>query len=152
VGLIARHLEAAGIPTLCLSSALSITRAVNPPRAVYLDFPLGHTAGRPHDRELQRAILRDALRAFETLDEPGQVSMLPYSWGEDEAWKHAALGAPRGSDERRERDPSPQYQCEDDRRRAEAAVASGGCAGCVWLEPPVAPRAPAAGPDARGAS
>jgi len=64
VGLVARSAEAAGIPTLCLASALDITRAVNPPRAAFLDFPLGHTAGKPGDPELQRAILADALSSF----------------------------------------------------------------------------------------
>jgi D-proline reductase (dithiol) PrdB len=142
VGLIARQVEAAGIATVCLSSALSITEAVRPPRAVFVDFPLGHTAGRPHDPALQRAIVRDALRAFETLREPGGVVRLPYAWGADDAWKEgvlrprpeaAAAGAP-GADERSARVGVPQYQCERDRELAEAALASGGCPTCVFLE------------------
>ena len=61
MGLIAREIEARGIPTLSMTSALSITKAANPPRAAYLDFPLGHTAGKPHQPLLNRAIVRDAL-------------------------------------------------------------------------------------------
>jgi hypothetical protein len=81
--------EEAGIPTLCMTSALDITQAVKPPRAVFLNFPLGHQTGRPNDRELQRAIVRDALRAFETIRTPGGIVKLPYVWDpNDSAWEH----------------------------------------------------------------
>jgi D-proline reductase (dithiol) PrdB len=133
VGLIARSLESAGIATLCLSSALSITQAVRPPRAVFLDFPLGHTAGRPDDRAGQSEILVAALRAFETLVEPGGVISLPFAWSGDDAWKEA-LAASR-ADGRSARHAEPQYQDETDRARAVAALAAGGCPGCVFLEP-----------------
>lgn len=132
MGLIARSLESAGIATLCLTSALSITQAVHPPRAVFLDFPLGHTAGRPGDPEGQRAILLAALRAFATLREPGGVITLQDSWADDDAWKDA-LGAAH-VDQRRARTPEPQYQDETDRARAEAALAAGGCPDCVFIE------------------
>ena len=64
VGLIARQAEAAGIPTLSLSCARDITAAVNPPRATYLDWPLGHTSGRPHDGTGNTAVMRATLAAF----------------------------------------------------------------------------------------
>lgn len=138
MGLIAREIEARGIPTLSMSSALSITRAVNPPRAAYLDFPLGHTAGKPHQGALNRAILRAALSAFETLTRPGQVLMLDYEWQDDDGWKDTVMrprpGASRHDDTRVERYPDPQYQSAADRAAAEAALASGGCATCVWLD------------------
>ncbi len=80
--------EAAGIPTLCMTSALDITRAVNPPRAVFVNFPLGHQTGKPHQPELQRAIVRDAMRAFETIKEPGTIVELPYVWdANDRSWE-----------------------------------------------------------------
>jgi hypothetical protein len=138
VGLIARAIEARGIPTLSLSSALSITRAVNPPRAAYLDFPLGHTAGKPHQNALNRAILRDALGGFETLHEPGQTLMLGYAWRPDDAWKETVMrprsGSTKHDDARVERVAEPQYQSIADRAAAEATLASGGCATCVWLD------------------
>jgi len=88
VGLIARVVEAAGIPTLCMTSALDITRAVNPPRAVFLNFPLGHQTGKPHDPDLQRSIVRDAMRAFATIARPGTVVELPYVWDpDDRGWE-----------------------------------------------------------------
>jgi hypothetical protein len=141
VGLIAREIEGRGIPTLSMTSALSITRSANPPRAAYLDFPLGHTAGKPHQPQLNRDIVRDALKAFETLTQPGGASMLPYEWASDDAWKDAVM-RPRSpgakpDDSRVERDASPQYQTADDRMLAEAELARGGCATCVWLDDPV---------------
>jgi hypothetical protein len=105
VGLIARELEAAGIATLCMTSALDITRAVNPPRAAFLDYPLGHTTGKPYDPELQRAIMRGALAAFESLTTPGSVKILPFVWSEDETWKLEAFA---GDDTRTQRLDTPQ--------------------------------------------
>jgi hypothetical protein len=116
VGLIARHVEAAGIPTLCMTSALDITQAIKPPRAAFLDFPLGHTTGKPHQPELQRAILREALDAFVSLTMPGSIKTLPFRWSTDNAWKDTAQ---RGPDDRRPRYDTPQYQNDEDRLRAE---------------------------------
>lgn len=84
MGLIARVVEAAGIPTLCMTSALDITRAVNPPRAVFVNFPLGHQTGKPHDADSQRRIVRDAMRAFATITRPGTIVELPYVWDPDD--------------------------------------------------------------------
>ena len=121
-----------------MTSALSITRSVNPPRAAYLDFPLGHTSGKPHDPVLNRAILRDALRGFETLRTPGEITTLPYEWTADDSWKDSVM-RPRGAsdsqrDDRVARSAEPQYQSDDDRAAADAALAQGGCATCVWVE------------------
>ncbi len=138
MGLIARQVEAAGIPTLCMTSAVSITRSVGPPRAAFLDFPLGHTTGKPHDRVLQRAILRQALAAFDSLNAPGGVVHLDHAWSDDDAWKDEVMRVDPAvagrSDERVPRHATPQYQCEADRELAEAALARGGCEGCVGLE------------------
>jgi len=116
VGLVARHAEAAGIPTLCMTSAQDITRGVNPPRAAFLDFPLGHTTGKPHEPDLQRRILVEALSSFETLTAPGTIKELPFCWSEDEEWKAKAFAE---GDDRIPRHDTPQYQDEEDRRRAE---------------------------------
>ena len=116
MGLIARHAEAAGISTLCMSSALDITQAVNPPRAAFLDYPLGHTTGKPHAPELQREILVQALEGFTSLTTPGSVKILPFHWSEDDPWKRTAM---MDGDSRVPRDDTPQYQNDEDRRRAE---------------------------------
>ncbi|MBI5574789.1 MAG: hypothetical protein HY896_00315 [Deltaproteobacteria bacterium] len=130
MGLVARHLEAAGIPTLCMTSALDITNAVRPPRAAFLDYPLGHTTGKPGDPELQRRILVEALDAFSSLSSPGTVKMLPFRWSDDEIWKEKAFAE---GDERLERVDTPQYQSEEDRRLAETAGAPP-CPVCVPLK------------------
>lgn len=100
-----------------MTSALDITQSVNPPRAAFLDYPLGHTTGKPHEPELQRKILRQALAAFTTLTATGTVLTLPFRWSEADAWKETAQ---RGPDDRLPRYETPQYQNEEDRQRAEA--------------------------------
>jgi hypothetical protein len=88
VGLIARVVEEAGIPTLCMTSALDITQAVKAPRGVFVNYPLGHQTGKPNDPENQRAIVRDAMRAFETIQTPGEIVQLPYVWDpNDRTWE-----------------------------------------------------------------
>jgi hypothetical protein len=134
--LIAREIESRGIPTISMSSAYSITAAVNPPRAVYLDFPLGHTAGKPHDAALQRRVLRDTLDALVTIDTPGTIRRLPYRWTEDDSWKDLVMRPGAGGsseDDRTRRLPDPQYQCEEDRIAAQAAFERDGCPSCVFL-------------------
>ena len=144
MGLIARAIESAGVPTLSLTSALSITRSVNPPRAAFLDYPLGHTAGPAFDRVLQRQILLDALAGFQTIQKPGGLIDLGYAWSEDDAWKDSVM-QPRAAsgenveegafeDDRTARLETPQYQTAEDQRRAESALARGGCPTCVFLE------------------
>ena len=71
-----------------MTSALDITRAVKPPRAVFVNFPLGHQTGKPHQPDLQRLIVRDALRAFEAIDRAGGIVELPYVWDlDDRSWE-----------------------------------------------------------------
>jgi hypothetical protein len=87
VGLVARHLEAHGIPTVTFSCARDITEAVRPPRSVFLDYPLGSTCGRPNDSANQRAVLLAGLRLLETGRTPGEIVDLPFVWSTDETWK-----------------------------------------------------------------
>ncbi len=132
-------MESRGIPTICLSSAYSITAAVNPPRAVYLDFPLGHTAGKPGDKALQRRVMIDTLSALDGILTPGTIRELPYEWSPDDDWKDRAMRPKKGgrhSDDRVERHDTPQYQTADDRGAAESELAAGQCPGCVWLSEP----------------
>jgi len=126
VGLLARHAEAAGISTLSMTSALDITKAVNPPRAAFLDYPLGHTTGKPHQPALQREILLEALAGFSDLPAPGSVKLLPFQWSADLSWQDTAQ---RGPDDRRPRYDTPQYQYEEDRHLASARGAPAGSSG-----------------------
>jgi hypothetical protein len=71
-----------------MTSALDITQAVKPPRAVFVNFPLGHQTGKPNQPELQRRIVLDALRAFQTITRSGAIVELPYVWDEnDRGWE-----------------------------------------------------------------
>ena len=99
--------------TLSLTSAWSITASANPPRAAYTDFPLGHTAGRPDQPDEQKALIRDALGLFETVDAPGTIVPLAYQW--TDSWKDEAREL---VDHRFERHDTPQYQTADDRLAA----------------------------------
>ena len=122
VSLIARHLESKGLPTLCLGSARDILLAGRPPRAVFVDYPLGHSAGKPFDKSDQYTVVRQALENFESVSEAGRLIEIPVSWPDGEGWKGAAVDPARG-DTRQVRDDSPRYQFEADRVLAEAAIA-----------------------------
>ena len=88
VGLVVRAVEAAGIPTLTMTSALDITRSVKPPRSVFVNFPLGHETGKPNQPDLQRSIVGDALGALRSMAAPGTIVHLPYVWDEtDPTWE-----------------------------------------------------------------
>jgi hypothetical protein len=79
VGLLARAVEEAGIPTVTMSSAFDITSLVKPPRTFFVNYPLGHETGKPFDRQNQLAILKDALGGAKDIKEPGTIVELPYS-------------------------------------------------------------------------
>ena len=132
MGLIARQIEAAGVPTLCMGSALSILGAVFPPRIAFLDFPLGHTTGRAGELAEQVQILRDAFAAFEAAS-PGRVTRLDNVWEEGDAWKDRVMRPdpedPHAADNRTVRFDTPQYQNEEDRIAAETG---GECETCVY--------------------
>ncbi|HMM75963.1 MAG TPA: hypothetical protein PJ986_09655 [Gammaproteobacteria bacterium] len=120
VSLVARHLEAHGISTVCVGSAYDILAAARPPRACYVDYPLGHTTGKPFDRADQASILRAALALLEKATGPDTLLTLPNRWGDD-AWREEAAST-EAKDTRQPRDETPQFQLPADRA---AAIASG---------------------------
>ncbi|HVG31045.1 MAG TPA: glycine/sarcosine/betaine reductase selenoprotein B family protein [Pyrinomonadaceae bacterium] len=69
MGLTARALEAANVPTMMLSVDREATEQVRPPRAVYYNGEFGSVAGRPNFGEHQRRILDEALRLLEPTDQ-----------------------------------------------------------------------------------
>lgn len=80
MGLIQRAVEGAGIPTVGISLVREITERVRPPRTVFLRYPFGHPLGEPFKVAQQRTILLDALRALETIAEPGTILAPGYNW------------------------------------------------------------------------
>ena len=71
LAIIARAVEASGIPTMLLSVDPNITDKVRPPRAAYYNGEFGSVAGKPNWREYQLRVLDEALRWTETFDQPG---------------------------------------------------------------------------------
>jgi hypothetical protein len=87
VGLIARSIEEAGIPTVYIGSCRDMMSQVKAPRAVFVDFPLGRQCGGPGDVELQTRILRDALEVLASARVRGRIVDLPYAWEEPFGWE-----------------------------------------------------------------
>ena len=87
VSLIARHLEANGIPTVVMGCAQDIVEHCGVARFLFSDFPLGNGAGRPHDRESQETTLELALTLLETAAGPRTTLQSPLKWSESAEWK-----------------------------------------------------------------
>ena len=71
VGLVARALELAGIPTMTLAVVKEIVESVRPPRVALYDGDIGSVSGKPEWPEHQRRILDEALRLIEPMDQAG---------------------------------------------------------------------------------
>jgi D-proline reductase (dithiol) PrdB len=89
-GVIARALEARGLPTLSMNVLWEAGEEIKPPRTCFLDFPLGCPAGKPHEAGQQREILRSALKLAPDFDpEHWEMKSLPFQWSSDgsRAWE-----------------------------------------------------------------
>ena len=107
---------------------------------MFLDFPLGHTTGRVHDPNFNRAVVEAALDALAN-DQPGHITDLPYHWAETDAWKDdvmrvdiSASGAKTTRDDRVERVDTPQYQRESDAAAATASHEGKTCLVCGGID------------------
>jgi D-proline reductase (dithiol) PrdB len=80
VGLVQRAIEAVGIPTIGITIAREITERIQPPRSLYVPFPMGHPMGRRDNIALQRAVLVGALNALYEIKEPGTIIDSPLTW------------------------------------------------------------------------
>jgi hypothetical protein len=61
VPVLARLIEAAGIPTVTVTMMPALATALLAPRVVGVEFPFGHPFGMPGDRAMQRLVLETAL-------------------------------------------------------------------------------------------
>ncbi len=91
MSLVARHLEAHGIPTVVFGCARDIVEHCGVPRFLFTDFPLGNPMGRPFDRAMQRDILGLGLALLEQAKEPRTTVQTPYVWSDDSSWKDLVL-------------------------------------------------------------
>lgn len=88
MSLVARHLEANGIPTVVIGSARDIVEHCGVPRFVFSDFPLGNPCGHPWDREMQTATMRLALQVLEMATGPRTTVRSPFEWkADDPGWR-----------------------------------------------------------------
>lgn len=102
MSLVARDLEANGIPTVIAGSALDIVEYCGAPRFAFTDFPLGNPLGKPDDKDMQLAITRFALNLLHKVDAAGTTMQTPYEWSDLDSWR-------------------PVYSRVDDANRAELA-------------------------------
>lgn len=85
MGLVARVLEASGIPTVALSMIPALTRAVGVPRLAGISYPFGRPLGKPHDADGQRAVLRAMLELLASAPGSDTCVDLPFEWPESPA-------------------------------------------------------------------
>ena len=87
MSLVARHIEADGIPTVIMGCAKDIVEHCGVPRFLFSDFPLGNSAGRPLDVDSQRQTLELAFRVLESAPAPRTTVQSPQRWSADASWK-----------------------------------------------------------------
>ena len=87
MSLTARHLEAAGIPTVILGSALDVVEHCGVPRFLFTDFPLGNPCGKPFDGSMQKAIAAQGIDLLEHAERPRTTERTPFRWSDDESWR-----------------------------------------------------------------
>ncbi|HEV7128778.1 MAG TPA: hypothetical protein VGN32_15210 [Ktedonobacterales bacterium] len=71
MGLVARALEARGIPTIYLAALRRPAQLVRAPRTLFTGNSNSQIVGAPGDRDAQRGVLRRALRLLTEATEPG---------------------------------------------------------------------------------
>jgi hypothetical protein len=82
-------IEAIGIATLVIGTAYDIMSRVTPPRAAFVDHPVGRTFGPPHDSARSETILQAALDELPRFSRPGEIRDLHCQWlaGGSRAWE-----------------------------------------------------------------
>jgi D-proline reductase (dithiol) PrdB len=83
VGLVARVIEAAGVPTVTLNMIPAFQNVVGMPRLAAIEHPFGRPYGDVGHAETQAAVLRAALDVAARATEPGHVEHLPFVWPEE---------------------------------------------------------------------
>jgi D-proline reductase (dithiol) PrdB len=87
VSLVARHLEANGIATVIIGSALDIVEHCGVPRFLFTDFPLGNPCGHPCRRDMQASIVELALRSLASAVGARSTIRAPFAWKDAPGWR-----------------------------------------------------------------
>lgn len=125
VSLVARHLEANGISTVIIGSALDVVEHCGVPRFYFTDFPLGNPCGHPWAPDMQREIVRQALDLFATAKMPRTTVRAPFAWKEDGAIWRARYGRVDPKDRER------LLKLGDERRARQARAKQGVAPGAI---------------------
>jgi D-proline reductase (dithiol) PrdB len=80
VSLLGREFEARGFRTVTVTMLPELTGLVGAPRSLSVRFPFGAPCGDPTNRELQRAVLLEALELLAGCAEPGEIRASRFSW------------------------------------------------------------------------
>ena len=80
MGLIAREIERAGIPTVGISIVREYSEKVRPPRTVFLKWPFGHPLGEAFNRAQQLTVLERTFQTLTGMQTPGGIVDLPFRW------------------------------------------------------------------------
>ena len=72
-----------------IGTAHDIMSKIAPPRAAFVDHPVGRTFGPPHDRERNEAVLERALGELPRFTHPGEIRDIGCVWLPDgsRAWE-----------------------------------------------------------------
>ena len=87
MSLVARHLEANGIPTVVIATARDIVESAAVPRLLFVDFPLGAPCGEPFDTSQQSAVLEMAFQLLESATAPRTTREAGLTWSKGQRWK-----------------------------------------------------------------
>jgi hypothetical protein len=118
VSLVARHLEANGLPTAIMGCARDIVEECGVPRFVFTDFPLGNPCGKPGDTEMQRSIVGIALDLLDRAWMPRTTVQTPFQW-ENDTWRDVFMRVDDAERQTLAREG-------EERRRRQAEVKAGG--------------------------
>jgi hypothetical protein len=77
---LARWIEAAGIPTVVVTMMPALAEERRAPRVVGVEFPFGHTFGVPGDKVMQRRTVELALHVLAGATSPGTRVDLDIEW------------------------------------------------------------------------
>ena len=77
---LARWIEAAGIPTVVVTMMPSVAEERRAPRIVGVEFPFGHPFGMPNDTAMQRRVLALGLRVLAGAAHSGTRVDLDLEW------------------------------------------------------------------------
>jgi D-proline reductase (dithiol) PrdB len=97
-----------------VGSAMDIVKHCGVARYCYSDFPLGNPCGKPGNKGMQLAIIKQALGLFESAQAPDYIERTAHSWSADDSWRE---GYAKVDDTNRE-----ELRLRGEARRAEQAA------------------------------